>query len=399
MSTSDSSQFYAGLPLMENFFEASDERKYHPLPPDWHVAVTDIVDSSSAIASGRYKTVNLLGASPIMGILNLAGRHEIPYIFAGDGSAFCIPPALLEDARKVLGASRKIGKAEFGLDLRAAVIPVSFIRRQGHDIRIARYAVSDVYIQAVFSGGGLTYAEELLKTKTIKSYRVPALDNAEAVDFSGLECRWQEVKQEDKEVITLLAKANPQRENPADIYEQLMQEMSDIFGFDDKTNPLKASRLSMNTGISKLFGEIKFRTFGKGWIGRIVYVLKMQFQIILGKMLMALNYETSATDWSQYKSDMVRNSDHRKFDDMLRVVISGTSRQRRKLEKVLENKFSDGSLAFGVHISEAAMITCMVFRYHREHVHFVDGKNGGYVAASKELKRRLKKLKDRKTAG
>jgi len=394
MSTADTSRFYSELPLMEDFFEASDEKKYHSLPADWYVAITDIVDSSAAIEAGRYKTVNLLGASPIMGILNLAGRNEIPYVFAGDGSTFCIPTGLLDSAQQVLGASRKIGKMEYGLDLRTAIIPVSFIRQQGYDVKVARYAVSNRYVQAVFSGGGVTYAEQLLKGDGIDHFRVKTYEKAESVDFSGLECRWQEVKQEDNEVITLLAKANPQLDAPESTYELLLERMHTIFGFDDKTNPLKASQLSMNMGLSRLMDEIKFRTYGKAWIGKVAYVLKMQLQIIIGKILMALNFETSATDWAQYKSDMVQNSDHRKFDDMLRMVISGSRKQRRILQQFLDKQFSDGKLAYGIHITDAAMITCMVFQYHHDHVHFVDGKDGGYVAASKKLKMRLKHLKE-----
>jgi len=111
-------------------------------------------------------------------------------------------------------------------------------------------------------------------------------------------------------------------------------------------------------------------------------------------VLMALDYETSATDWSLYRSDMARNSDHRKFDDMLRVVISGSAEQRQQLEEFLEYQFQESNLAYGIHITDAAMITCMVFQYHRDHVHFVDGKNGGYVSASKGLKRRFAEISE-----
>jgi hypothetical protein len=168
--------------------------------------------------------------------------------------------------------------------------------------------------------------------------------------------------------------------------------MRQIFGFDNKTNPINTSDLRMNLSFSKLMGEAKFRTFGKGWFKRIAYILRVQLQTIIGKVLMALNYETSATDWSLYKSDMALNSDHRKFDDMLRVVISGSAEQREQLEEFLESQYEKGNLAYGMHITDAAMITCMVFQYHRDHVHFVDGKDGGYVSASKGLKRRMAAL-------
>jgi hypothetical protein len=385
--------FYVTLPVMEDFFDASNRQNYHSLPGDWHVAVTDIVDSTAAIKDNRYKTVNILGASPIVGILNIADRNKIPYTFGGDGSVFCIPSVLLDDARRVLGSSRQIGKVEYNLDLRAAIIPVSYIRKQGHDIQVARYRASQHYVQAIFSGGGISYAEEILKDPEIEQFRIPALDNAETIDFTGLECRWQEVKQKDNEVLTLLIKSNPSVDQLGKVYKKVLHKMRDIFGFEDKTNPINVSQLSMNLSYSELLGEAKFRTFGKGWLKRLGYILKIQLQIIIGKILMAFDYKSSVTDWSLYKSDLVRNSDHRKFDDMLRVVISGHPSQRKKFTRFLDQKYQEEDLAYGIHITDAAVITCMVFRYHREHVHFVDGSGGGYVSASKELKQRMEALK------
>ncbi len=141
-------------------------------------------------------------------------------------------------------------------------------------------------------------------------------------------------------------------------------------------------------------GEVNFRTFGKGWFDKLLYLIKAELQILIGKILMNLGYTTSDTDWTRYKTDMVRNSDYRKFDDMLRVVISGSSDQRRQLERFLERQFENRNLAYGMHITDAAVVTCMVFQYHREHIHFVDGSGGGYTLASQKLKKQLEILNE-----
>ncbi|MEL7833113.1 DUF3095 domain-containing protein [Fodinibius sp. Rm-B-1B1-1] len=389
---SNSAQFYANLPVIESFFDASNPKNFHRLPDNWLVAVTDIVDSTQAIQNDRYKEVNILGASPIVAIFNLAGRNEIPFTFGGDGSTFCVPPCLRDETKQILGASKKIGQVEYDLDLRAALIPVSYIRDRGHNIQVARYQASEYYTQAVFSGGGLSFAEDLLKKSAAKQFSIPTLDDAEQVDFSGLECRWQEVKQPQNEVITMLVQANPALNQSEKIYPQVLQKMRATFGFDDKTNPINTSGLTMNLSPTKLMGEAKIRTYGRGWIKRMGYILKVQLQTIIGKILMALGYKTSATNWELYKSDLAMNSDHRKFDDMLRVVISGSTSQRQEFVNFLDQKYKEGALAYGIHLSNAAMITCMVFEYHRDHIHFVDGSGGGYVSAAKQLKERLHNL-------
>lgn len=397
MSRSNSRNFYKNLPVLNSFFDASGANNYHSLPDDWFIALTDIVDSTAAINRGRYKTVNILGASPIVGILNVAHRNEIPFSFAGDGAVFCIPPDLLDVARQVLADSRQIGNIEYRLDLRTAIFPASFIRKNGYDVKVARYRVSDVYSQAVFSGGGIQFAEEILKNPEADEFSVSPSKETVSADFTGLECRWQEVNQQQKEVITLLVKSNAFSEESDQTYKEVLQKLRNIFGFDEVTNPITVPELSMNASVFKLWSEVKFRTFGLNRFQRLLYLMKAEFQIILGKFLMRLNIKTSATDWSLYKSDLSSNSDHRKFDDMLRIVLSGSPAQRQQLEAFLDQKFQESTLAYGLHIANSAMITCMVFQYHREHVHFVDGSGGGYVRASKELKRRMEQLEKEKT--
>ena len=47
----------------------------------------------------------------------------------------------------------------------------------------------------------------------------------------------------------------------------------------------------------------------------------------------------------------------------------------------------DYGTCFGIHISQSALMTCFVPSIgDGQHVHFVDGGNGGYAMAAKELK-------------
>jgi hypothetical protein len=40
------------------------------------------------------------------------------------------------------------------------------------------------------------------------------------------------------------------------------------------------------------------------------------------------------------------------------------------------------------------MVTCLVFQYEKEHVHFVDGADGGYARAARGLKARANAQED-----
>lgn len=388
-------EFLQSIPLLDSFFQAANPDHYISLPNNWFIAVTDIENSTEAIEKGNYRSVNILGASPIAALLNLFKEKTLPYSFGGDGSLVCIPPQNLKKVRRVLATCRQIGLQEFDLKLRAALIPADFIRQNEHEIQIARFRVSGMYKQAIFRGGGLAFAEEILKNNAPNEFSITEESSPVTADFSGLECRWKEVGPKNKRVITMLVKSNPNHPTGKNIYAEVLHKLKELFDFDGKTNPIDTDELSMNISVSELMREVKVRTFGKSFWGKLAYLLKVELQTFFGKVFMKLGYKSSATDWSLYKSDVALNSDHRKFDDMLRLVISGTDVQFKKLTEFLDNQYQASKLAYGTQITDKAIFTCMVFKYHRDHVHFVDGSGGGYVLAAKQLKKRLEKLKQK----
>ena len=91
---------------------------------------------------------------------------------------------------------------------------------------------------------------------------------------------------------------------------------------------------------------------------------------------------------------MIVNTDYRKFDEFLRMVISGSKHQRHKLRAKLQQYHEHGEIAFGIHTSKSSLITCIVTDYDKNHVHFLDGANGGYAMAARELKQQVKHIKN-----
>lgn len=107
-----SARFYAELPVFTDFREVSRAENFAALPEDWHVVMSDVRNSTVAIQSGGYKNVNTVGAATITAVLNAAGDIDIPFVFEGDGSTLCVPPALLDDARAALQRSRTGGAGQ-----------------------------------------------------------------------------------------------------------------------------------------------------------------------------------------------------------------------------------------------------------------------------------------------
>ena len=87
---------------------------------------------------------------------------------------------------------------------------------------------------------------------------------------------------------------------------------------------------------------------------------------------------------------MIANSDYRKFDEVLRMVLSGTAVQRQQLRDFLEKWRQDGTIVYGIHASKSALMTCLISDYAANHVHFLDGSSGGYALAAKEMKSQMR---------
>src|SRR5262249_14914638 len=120
----ESANFYAELPVLRDFGGVTQPDNFAPLPSDWHVATCDVRNSTIAVEKGNYKNVNTVGAAAVTAVLNAAGELDIPFVFEGDGSAFCVPPGLLEDTKAALVKTQEMAQKSFGLELRVAAVPV-----------------------------------------------------------------------------------------------------------------------------------------------------------------------------------------------------------------------------------------------------------------------------------
>lgn len=370
-----------------------DFARYEPAPLDWNVVVADIVDSTGAIEQGAYKQVNVLGAAIITAVSKLYQPHSVPYIFGGDGVFLCVPPQRLDEVRKILAHMRLMADRQFDLQQVSGIVPVKEIRSEGYEVRIARYKVSEQYQQAVFEGEGLQCAELMVrKSGDRDKFKVePALHPE--TDLSNLECRWNHLESIYDEIICLLVHVVAEK-NRRQIYRQVVHAVNRIYCQDFVCKPVQEDRISLTFDTSKLSVEYKIRTFGQSIWTKIVHILKMTRSQLAGTFLMYFGITAAGTDWGRYKKDLENNTDYRKFDDMIREVLSGTREQREELTGLLESLYREGKIAYGLHVAPEVMFTCMVMDYNREHFHFVDGSAGGYAAAAASLKRRMKILKE-----
>lgn len=395
-----SGDFYADLPVRTRFADITDPAAYVPAPDDWLVAITDVRGSTTAIRKGRYKAVNLVGASAIIALLNLEAGTDLPFTFGGDGAAVLVPPHLAAAARVALADTRRMARDAFGLDLRAGLVPIADVRTSHDstaDVRVARIAIDADCHQAMFDGGGLARAEALVKNPVSAGhYAVPPTPGE--ADFSGLECRWQDIPSPYGETVSLLVTATTgSPETDRAVYAETLRHIEAVYGDGPQHRPLSPETLFPSFHPGKLSLEAQVQHRGRRlrrWVRRWLHVTEIWLRNGLLKYFVANQVETgSGVRWDRYVEKLVATSDYRKYDDTLRMVIAGTTAQRERLEQHLEAEHRAGRLVYGTHVTDRALVTCVVFERMGRQVHFVDGADGGYALAAADLKQRLARFK------
>ena len=360
--TMTTENFYADLPVLKNFADITHSENFCTVPNDWAVIITDIVDSTKAIESGRYKDINLLGACSIIVVLNIVGDLEIPFVFGGDGASILIPPRFIPEAELALLAVQKMAADEFDLVLRVGIVPIAAIS-SNYEIKIAKLRISENYDQAILRGGGISYATNLIKDKATTGFYSPNPQSSNPIaDFSGLECRWQDIPTRHEEILSLIIFVTAPSQSQIDLlYREVITQIERIYGTGIDCNPVVSVNLQLAFKNKNLSSETKVVAASQGWLKRKLYLWKLRLINLLGLIFMTFNIQIGGFNWGDYKQIVSEATDFKKFDDVLRMVISGKARQRQKLTEYLDKKFKEGRLVYGFHVSDRALMTCLVF--------------------------------------
>ncbi|AYM81777.1 MULTISPECIES: DUF3095 domain-containing protein [Agrobacterium] len=379
-------EFLAGLPVFRHFEDVADPALYRALPPGWGLAIADIVDSTAAIGTGRYKAVNMAGAAVISGVSNSLGRHDLPFVFGGDGAAVAVPPQGLPVARAALSNVQRWVKDDLDLAMRVALVPVEDIRKNGFDIRVARFQASEDVSYAMFSGGGNSWAEARMKEG---QYALPAAEAGERPDLTGLSCRWNPIPATRGKVVSIIAVPGPSRDMPA--FRQLVIDLVDLAEQDARHgHPVpedgpKLGFVGEGLGLEARAGAAYHDVWGK---------MRRSFRILGESLLVNLLSVTGLSfgpfNAVRYRRSVASNTDFRKFDDGLKMTVDIDASRLEKIRTRLEQGRLSGSCYYGLHEQDAALMTCIVpSPLSRDHMHFVDGADGGYAAAASRLKQQI----------
>ncbi|WP_315779201.1 DUF3095 domain-containing protein [Bradyrhizobium sp. SZCCHNPS1003] len=378
MSKTSAADYYASIPVFRGFARLMEPQLYQPVPDDWLIGTADIVESTKAIADKRYKAVNMAGAAVIAAVTNALEGREFPFVFGGDGASFAVSPDDEAAAREALAATATWVREDLALAMRVALVPVSAIRAQGLDVRVARYGPSANLSYAMFAGGGLGWAEAAMKRG---EFAIPPAPSGAQPDLSGLSCRFEEIPAARGVILSVLVLPAPGAD--AQAYRKVIEEIITLTERSpDAGRPVPAGAPALRWPPQGFGYEVRaargplFSRWARV-LGRTLFVYAvMRFNISIGGFVPDL-----------YKQQVVENSDFRKYDDALRMILDCTDELAQELERRLGAAASRGIVRYGLHRQDAAMMTCFTPSAIRpDHVHFIDGARGGYASAATALK-------------
>jgi hypothetical protein len=391
----DTTYFYRDLPALNTFAEAMETSLHIAAPEDWWIVIADIIGSTRAIEAGDYKKVNTVGVACIAAVVNVDRSIDIPFVFGGDGATFAVPESLRISVMTALRGAQRLSREHFGMSLRVGLVRVSDLTGQDFWVHLAKVRLSPHMTQATLSGRGWEEAERRVKSPGAAG--VLMLNEGEGpceARFDGFECRWQGVPSFNDHKLSLLVAA--MSDDPVinlHTYQAVANQIHAIYGDVANYHPLRADRMHLTFNPRLLRHEWRVRSTHSGFWAGLGYFAKMLFQNIAGTILFARNMDTESTRWSHYREELVDNSDFRKFDGMLRMVMDGSETQSAALDAYLDSQYRAGRLVYGMFKSREALVTCLVQSYNGNHMHFVDGGDGGYALAARGLKQQLKSFK------
>lgn len=377
--------FYTELPTFKKFSDFTKDQHFHALPSDWVVVISDIQGSTQAIADGRYKDVNLIGAATIVTARNALSRADFPFVFGGDGATFAVHKNDLPTITSAMAGLERMAAQNFDLKLRVGVVSVADLYDAGAEIEVARYELIEGKHVAIFRGDGLSIAEKWIK-KADSTYTIAPEENTNTTtNLDGLSCRWNAIPNIRGTIVSLIIEARNVDSNKA--YDDILQNLNAICdGNLEAANPVNIPAISYQSLKQCLFQENRLHL--PKWNFKHFYRM---LEILVCVLIFRFKIPPLFFDAVTYSKALRTHADYQKFDGVLRMVIDVSLSQCDAIEQYLDSLEKDKIIFYGLHSSKESLMTCYVDDVHQgNHIHFIDGADGGYAIAAKQMKEQIK---------
>lgn len=365
---------------------AFDESFYTDIPADWLVVTADIENSTQAVSDGQYEVVNYVGAACITALNNAMPDLDFPKVFGGDGASAVVPPEYREHVTSALLQVTNWAQQQFGLTLVSGIVPMHAVREHGGQLSAGKLRSATGVDIAMFRGNGLDIAEAMVRHSDNNTYRLHS-DAAPEPDLTNLSCRWSPISPARDHMLCIIIGPHPQSVDNSDArLSKVVNMINTIVTLDsDETIPTAAPKLQFKLRLGSIRKEIASARGSRFQKLRSVVGIHL-----LARLLFAFKVRIGDFDAQQYQSEIADNSDYIKVAGSVKMVLDCTSAQSDQIESMLEAQFQSAQLVYGLYRAKQALMTCITPDISSgNHIHYVDGSDGGLWQAASGLKQRI----------
>jgi hypothetical protein len=167
--------------------------------------------------------------------------------------------------------------------------------------------------------------------------------------------------------------------------------VQEILGVEENYHPRSEENMHLATSGDRIETEAGVLSKRKKGILHFITTLSVKIQVKMLGFIMdkGIKLKYSGKNLSEVKKDNILSSDFRKYDGTLKMVVSSTPESRKRLETFLDRLYREKKIYYGIHISDRALLTCLLHYGSQSEVHFVDSADGGYAMAAKHLKAQM----------
>jgi len=232
----------------------------------------------------------------------------------------------------------------------------------------------------MFMGGGASWAEQQMKAG---QFAVEPAAPGSRPDLSGLSCRWNPIQSRHGVIASIIIvpveTASPEQ------FAGLVNDIVAIAGEQERGgHPVPAEGLHFPWPPKGL--DYEARASASSHL-RLLRKLRILFEATVSIILERANRPFMGLDVQLYRADSAQRSDFRKFDDGLKMTVDLNAAQLARIESILQAAAKSGIGRYGLHRQSEALMTCLVpSPFQRDHMHFIDGADGGYAKAAAQLK-------------
>ena len=211
-------------------------------------------------------------------------------------------------------------------------------------------------------------------------FAVPTAPSGTQPDLSGLSCRFEEMQSARGVILSVLVVPLPSADAA-----QFRRLIEDVIALVERSP--EAGRPVPGDGPSIRWPPATFEYEARAARGGSLLKRRLNVLAITLFAYVVIRFGIKVGDFvpKTYVRQVVENSDFRKYDDALRMVLDCTPELADALERRLSA--AAGIARYGLSRQSAAMMTCFTPSVMRsDHVHFIDGAQGGYASAALALK-------------